>query len=247
MIRLLRNIRDLKSFAIRSRVVYEVCGRNFSVKTFDLILNDTAMCNAVVITPRRRKNRLAGRPLKGRLTRVHRKFRSGPPALLFKLSRKGHALLRRLMTQQAAERDAIAQARDQAARAREAKRQARTAKKIERESKETARKTEKARKDLERRTSGFELPPTPLVPARRPTAPQAPAWPYPGPVVAPSMPRLLFGQRPGKPVAPIGGVNLIDKIRKAGYRVNDQGLVAFDNRWIPIDEWRRRMPSVDLG
>jgi hypothetical protein len=178
---------------------------------------------------------------------VHRKFRSGPPALLFKLSRKGHALLRRLQKAQADERALIAQARDQAARAREAKRQARTAKKIERESKETARKTEKARKDLERRTAGFELPVAPSAPSYRPTTPQASPWPHPGSVVAPSMPRLPFGQRPVMPVAPIGGVNLIDKIRKAGYRVNDQGLVAFDNRWIPVDEWRRRMPSVDLG
>jgi hypothetical protein len=47
-------------------------------------------------------------------------------------------------------------------------------------------------------------------------------------------------------VTSIGGPSLIDKIRKAGYRVNDRGEVLYDNRWIPASEWRAKMPHVDL-
>ena len=246
-IRLLRNIRDLKSFATRSRVVYEVCGRNFSVKTFDLLLNDSALCNAIVITPRRRENRRAGRPLKGRLTRVHRKFKAGPPALLFKLTRRGHTLLRRLLKAQADERAAVAQARDQAAQARAAKRQARADAKVKREAAESARKAARIAKDLERRTSGFEVPTAPPAPVRRAETFPAPPRPIQRPLPAgfSTPPPAPWGPAQARP-APIGGPNLADKIRKAGYRVNERGEVLYDNKWTPLEIWRQKMSHVNL-
>jgi hypothetical protein len=245
MIRLLRNIRDLKSFATRKRVVYKVCGNNFRIKTFDLLLKDELLCNAIVVVLHQRKNRQHGKPVKWRRSILHRKFRPGRPALLFKLTREGHALLRRLMTAQAAERAAVAQSRELAAQAREAKRQAGAEKKIKREVAEATRKAAHVAADLARRTEGFELPAAPPEHVHRATTLQVSPGPYPGPGLTP--PAQFNRPAPPMTTTSIGGPSLIEKIRKAGYRVNDQGLVAFDNRWIAIDEWRRRMPSVDLS
>jgi hypothetical protein len=39
---------------------------------------------------------------------------------------------------------------------------------------------------------------------------------------------------------------LAAKIRKAGFQTNDSGRVLYDGRWIPADEWCKRMPHVRL-
>jgi hypothetical protein len=37
-----------------------------------------------------------------------------------------------------------------------------------------------------------------------------------------------------------------EKIKAAGFQVNENGQVKYDGRWIPADEWRKRMPHVRL-
>lgn len=243
-IRLLRKIRDLKSFAIRHLVANTVLGHSWSAIEFDALLSDQILQGAIVVAFRHRKNRRAGRPLKGRLTRVHRKFRPGRPPRLFKLTRKGHALLKRLLKQNADERAAIAQAREDARLKREQAAQARAEKKIQREAAEATRKAARIAKDLTRRTASFELPPTPQAPVRRAPVPQATPRPYPGP--SPTPPAGF--NRPAPPMAttPIGGPSLAHRIRKAGYRTNERGQVLYDNRWIEVSEWRSKMPHIDL-
>jgi hypothetical protein len=132
-IHLLRKIRDLKSLATRARVAGAVLGHCWHANEFDSLLSDELLHNAIVVVVRRRKNRRAGHPLKGCRWRAHRKFKRGRPALLFKLTRTGHALLRRLMKQRDADRAAVAQARELARQQRAQAATARTEAKAKRD------------------------------------------------------------------------------------------------------------------
>jgi hypothetical protein len=239
-IRLLRKIRDLKSFAIRTRVANSVLGHSWSTVEFDALLSDKILQGAIVVAFRHRKNRRAGRPLKGRLTRVHRKFRPGRPPRLYRLTRIGCVVLRRLEKQQAADRAAQVQAKQEAAQARASRATARAESKIKREAEKIQRDLREASRQaalvITGAGKGIDRPEPLQAPYVAPRTAPAPPRPYPGPVVA----SPAGFNRP----APIGGPNLIDRIKAARFRVNDRGEVFFDNRWIAVDEWMRRNGSV---
>jgi hypothetical protein len=229
-LRFLLIVKECKGTASRTRVVLKMWGHHYRIALLTELLSSPEMWGALCTVKFQRRGK-------------RKRYAVGRPQVRYRLTRTGHALLRRLLKQQADERAAVAQARDQARLKRAQAAQDRAEAKIKRDAAEATRKTEKARKDLERRTARFELPDPPPDPVRRPTVPQAPA--FPSPVPPPAWQPAADTTRP-LPVAPIGAASLADRIRKAGYRVNERGQVLYDNRWIEASDWRAKMGHVDL-
>ena len=81
-------------------------------------------------------------------------------------------------------------------------------------------------------------PGSPASPVNDWEPPQLPDW-YadlykPTPATAPSPAPMLDRKT----------ADLIGRIKTAGYRTNDCGEVLYDQRWIPVSEWLRRMPDA---
>jgi hypothetical protein len=257
ILRLLRVIRDMKSKAIHYHVASKVLGHSWRASEFDSLLNDELLRDAIVMVFVRRKNRRAGKRTKVRPDRVHREFAIGRPGRLYKLTLKGHALLKRLLKQQADERAALAQSRELAAQARAAGAAHRAEAKIKRDAAGATRKAVRAAQEQAKRTEGFVLPAAPPERIYRPAPPSAPLWPTPVPpsvwqpaVVRPQAPWIPAQASPAAVARVVGpaGSSIIERIKKAGYTVDPRAGKALyaGNQWLTPAEWKIKMPHISL-
>jgi hypothetical protein len=243
ILKFLATIRDLRASATRSRIAYIVWGGRRGTGAWNAITSDPQMAGAIVSERYQRP---------GRKGKCHR----GRPALRYKLTPSGRKILRDLLraqtiaqeTARKAAKDAQEDRQAEIRRVAEEKLQAA----INARPKYPSKGRQRSAKDIadrlawRRRTFKNEVPepsaPVPFPVSIEPQDDNRDWWRYV------SAPTRLAGFVPPMQTTPVDSKSqaLLARIAQAGYRVKDGRVLYGGSQWIAPEEWRAKMPHVEL-
>jgi hypothetical protein len=259
ILKFLTTIRDLRASATHSRVAYKVWGGRRGIVAWNLLFKDPEM-SGMVITARYQKRGRKG------------KMRCGRPSLRYALTRAGRKLMRDLLKAQAIAQEtarmAAQDAKEATQRARqdevERETQAKVQAAINARPKYPSKGRKRSQRDIEARLAwrrktylNEQIEPAALAVPRPPRETITTPAPEPARPIAPAQDNdwRRYINTPARPVgfeptiqAPLTDSKssaLVSRIARAGYQTRG-GKVLYSGVWILPEEWRAKMPHVEL-